>query len=105
MQFTYEPGTIFECLTIKTNQHVDIMVVFEHGDALAIQADGYEFNLTEDVVNGLFVGIGDKMYTLADVAREASIQYPDFKAEADQETAENEGMERYLSSPYSTGRV
>lgn len=69
-------------LRIVTNQGLDIDIHFHGAEAEYFYiADGaYEINTTEDLCRQVFVGIGEKMYTLSEVIAEASNQvYDDLK--------------------------
>lgn len=94
-----------DILCIKTNQHISVRVLFENGKATYIYADNNEFNLVGDTVFGLFVGIGDKVVSLIEVALEAANQFADIKAEVEEKELEAAAIERELSSPYLTGRI
>lgn len=94
-----------DMLCIKTNQHLEIEVLFENGEATHIYVDENEFKVIEDTLYGLFVGIGDQVMSLVEIIREADRQYPAIMEEIEQEDRDAAEMERELSCPRRTGRI
>lgn len=95
-----------DMLVIKTNQHIEIEFLYDKGDdATHVYLDGHEFALTDDVLYGLFVGIGDNVISIIELSHEANRQYPYIKEEIEQEDREAADMERELSCPRLTGRI
>lgn len=87
-----------DLLTFKTNQHLDVEVLFESGNPTNIYLNGYEFAAWEEVLYGLFVGIGDQVHSLAQIVTEAAIAYPQIIKENEQEEREYERHIRQESS-------
>lgn len=98
MNFEYEE-TAFgdDALSIKTNQGVLIRVVFcGLGDTLIID-DYDEIDVSRETIHGLFVGIGDKIFTLADVYHSAVDKLSGIKGEIEREKKLEERHEREMS--------
>lgn len=93
-------------LAIKTNQQLEVEFLFDKGDdATHVYVNGNEFASHEEVLYGLFVGIGDKVVSLRDLCHEAGFAFPAIKAEVDREGREAAAHERRMSSPQYTDRI
>lgn len=107
MQFTYKENKLGDpMLAIKTNQHLDVEFLFDKGDdPTHVYVNGNEFASGEEVVYGLFVGVGDKVFSLRDLSHEASFAFPAIRAERNREGAEAAAHAREMSCPRATDRV
>lgn len=106
MQFGYkESNGGNDLLTIKSDQHVDIEILFESGDATHVYLDGDEFSLLSDTLYGVFVVIGGQFINLVDLGRKAADAYDGIMDEVRAEQKAEDDMARELSSPYLTGRI
>lgn len=107
MQFNYKKSKLGDpMLAIKTNQHLDIELLFDKGDdPTHIYINGNEFTSYDEVLYGLFVGVGEKMYSLRELCLEASFAYPDFRNQNDREASEAAAHEREMSCPRATDRI
>ena len=90
MNFQYKESNVGRpILFLKTNQGVEIEVFFGiSGDYIYV--DDAEFSIKSDTLYGLFVGIGDKIFTLMDVYYSAENQLPDILACVAQEQKDEE---------------
>lgn len=106
MQFGYkESHGGDDLLTIKTDQNIDIEILFENGDATHIYLDGDEFSLLSDTLYGVFVVIAGNFINLVDLGRKAGEEYDGIMKEVRAEQKAEDDMARELSSPYLTGRI
>jgi hypothetical protein len=107
ISFKYrESGLGDDMLAITTNQHINVEFLFDKGeDATHVYLDGHEFPVTEEMLNGIFVGIGEKMVSLVELCAEANRSYLPIVDEIRKEAREFSRAERELCSPRATGRI
>lgn len=105
MQFSYKELVSGDGLVFKTDQGVDVEVLFEGGEATYIFVDDLEFKTSDDFLKGLFVKVNGNPITLMGIYQSAESQYDDVMAEVEQDMIDEIAMREELSSPYLTGRL
>lgn len=109
MKFKFEETAIegHYSMSIESNQHLDIAVLFDGVDAfmVSLRNDDIELDEGDDFLMQLFVGIGDKMVSLSDIVTEANKQIDDLVKEHLQDKEDWDDMAYELSSPRLTGRI
>lgn len=106
MKFTYKESQLgHDTLCIKTNQHIDIEVLFDNGETDQIYIDGNEFSVLDDILHGLFVGLDENVISLYQIVIQAGVDYPDIMSGVRQQQKTDADYTRTTSSPYLSGRV
>lgn len=105
VQWTYKDQYNQPCLAVKTNHHIEVELFFENGHVVEVMLDGFEYQITEELLSGLFVAIGDEMVSIIELSHKAQNDFDKVMAEVNADDKENEAMRRELSSPYATGRI
>ena len=106
MNFNYkESPSGYDMLSIKTDQHIDIEILFDKQEPDQVYIDGLDYSVLDDTLHGLFVVIDQKFVPVTDLIYEASQAYGPIIEEIRKEQRAEDAMIRELSSPYLTGRV
>ena len=95
----------YQVLYTTTSHHFDVSFYFKGGEIEEVLIDGWEYPITEEMLNGLFVSVGDKMLTIVELSHMANSAYPSITNEVKTEDDAYDSMRRELSSPEATGRV
>lgn len=86
-------------LKTRSDDGLEIEIYFKGLDAETISISGHEMNVNSDDYKGLYVLFGE-IVPVSKVIEEANKQIEDIVNEYLQEIADDEAMERELSSPY-----
>ena len=92
-------------LTTTSDDGTEIEILFNGFDADYYYINGNEFEVKNDDYKGLYVMFGGEVMPIANVIQQANAQIEDIVAETEQEQADEEGLERELSSLKMTGRI
>ncbi len=110
IQYTYERGTFFETLAVKTTQGAMVEINFDNGDVSHVSINGIEIPAMDDAVQSIFLSLPkgrleDEIISLSSLIRHAEGEVESYRNEAEEEERDEANHVAELSSPYLTGRI